>query len=1034
MIKASAEKHGVPLDVMRHVIGTETGHLSPDKAATAVSNKGAFGVGQLMPAAIKDYNVKDPSDPRQSIDASARIMADHLKKYKGNVPQAFAAYNAGPGVVADYLNGTNKSGKNPNKRTTTDGIPPWTETQNYIKNFVRDDGSNVPDVSTRVADTAKTVATKSVAAATGSKSANAETPLKVQGKKMADATTQQSKDGMYQKHMPGAVVMPDWRGQPDEKAGLGPVILRPNGRWETLDGKRYINDPKFIDKINTTPASSNAGTSLERGDPQSFWDKTKRVLSGELASQVFGDDNPKQRQFQDARAKMWDEQDTIAKQTGGPVSNVKMSPDGSWTGTDAKGKPVGGGGALKTQVAQASSQAPAAKTADTQSSQQTVSLGFGDPGYTPFVGNKVEKRSDGNWYRPGGDMPVPSNVAKHAETQLAQQNKGQNVVTPPADQTAIARSIDTAKSVGDNTAAAATNSANAATQNKAAATPTVKAEPVAPAVAAPVKPVSTPPTATTAEPKPVSWQEIAKLNNITDPTKLKARSYIELPNGQGSYYVTKGDTLSGIAQRLNTTGDPQLNQPGSVNKPAVQPAASSPAAVVNPADSTTPAVSAATSVGSIANDKAATQYGTDQKDTQNRIDARTDQLARIEKNRNELPNTLAGTSDRTGGNGTVPSNNEPSVDRLKTLAGNNNNPISVSADNKPNQTVSQPGDAGLIGNAFQMAQDDNQKRTNDRAAMAVNSPADAKQMKQDYQRSIVNPEFMNDLTDPGPEPVTPAKPVTSTAPVPVAEPQTNASVTANNSGVKSVEPANPIRADLNKLDNIQSSPPAAAAKEPANGNTSDSDVTLPNVIATAEPEKINVWRDSSGKPVINRSGEPWGTGTSTKDDIDAAKIELQRQAAPQTTAVVKANDPVDLGPGYRGYKGPPVDLGPGYRGYKGPPVQLPPPAASNSAVKITTPLAVAPTAATSTAAPAATSTAAPAATSTAAPAATSTAAPAPASSAATTAASGGPFDISPDSKQSIPPPKIPVNSEPAPPVQGESISKGNRWSFISGLI
>ena len=67
-------------------------------------------------------------------------------------------------------------------------------------------------------------------------------------------------------------------------------------------------------------------------------------------------------------------------------------------------------------------------------------------------------------------------------------------------------------------------------------------------------------------------------------------------------------------------------------------------------------------------------------------------------------------------------------------------------------------DAGLIGNAFQMAQDDNQKRINDRAAMAANSPADAKQMKLNYQNSIVNPEFMNDLTDPGPEPVTPAKP------------------------------------------------------------------------------------------------------------------------------------------------------------------------------------------------------------------------------------------------------------------------------------
>ena len=76
----------------------------------------------------------------------------------------------------------------------------------------------------------------------------------------------------------------------------------------------------------------------------------------------------------------------------------------------------------------------------------------------------------------------------------------------------------------------------------------------------------------------------------------------------------------------------------------------------------------------------------------------------------------------------------------------------------PAANTSSTVDAGLIGNAFQMAQDDNQKRINDRAAMAANSPADAKQMKLNYQNSIVNPEFLNDLTDPEPEPVTPAKP------------------------------------------------------------------------------------------------------------------------------------------------------------------------------------------------------------------------------------------------------------------------------------
>ena len=63
-------------------------------------------------------------------------------------------------------------------------------------------------------------------------------------------------------------------------------------------------------------------------------------------------------------------------------------------------------------------------------------------------------------------------------------------------------------------------------------------------------------------PKPGSWQEIAKLNNITDPTKLRAGQVIQLPNDLGDYQVPKGDTLSGIAQRLRSPRrDPQYGEP-----------------------------------------------------------------------------------------------------------------------------------------------------------------------------------------------------------------------------------------------------------------------------------------------------------------------------------------------------------------------------------------------------------------------------------------------------------------------------------------
>ena len=47
----------------------------------------------------------------------------------------------------------------------------------------------------------------------------------------------------------------------------------------------------------------------------------------------------------------------------------------------------------------------------------TVELGFGDPGYTPIVGNRVEKRQDGNWYFPDGARARPD-VARFAEKRL----------------------------------------------------------------------------------------------------------------------------------------------------------------------------------------------------------------------------------------------------------------------------------------------------------------------------------------------------------------------------------------------------------------------------------------------------------------------------------------------------------------------------------------------------------------------------------------------------------------------------------------
>lgn len=84
----------------------------------AVSPKGAIGLAQLMPGTAKEMGVTDINDPAQNIMAGAKYLSQQLDKYQ-DVPTALAAYNAGPGAVDKHR-----------------GIPPFPETQNYVKNIM----------------------------------------------------------------------------------------------------------------------------------------------------------------------------------------------------------------------------------------------------------------------------------------------------------------------------------------------------------------------------------------------------------------------------------------------------------------------------------------------------------------------------------------------------------------------------------------------------------------------------------------------------------------------------------------------------------------------------------------------------------------------------------------------------------------------------------------------------------------------------------------------------------------------------------
>ncbi|MFW5670229.1 MAG: lytic transglycosylase domain-containing protein [Acetivibrio ethanolgignens] len=108
---AAAEKYQVPVALLKAVAKAES-NFSPNE----VSSSGAMGVMQLMPETAKGLGVSDPFDVEQNIMGGAKYLADKLAMYDGNVELALAAYNAGSGNVKKY-----------------GGIPPFTETQTYIK-------------------------------------------------------------------------------------------------------------------------------------------------------------------------------------------------------------------------------------------------------------------------------------------------------------------------------------------------------------------------------------------------------------------------------------------------------------------------------------------------------------------------------------------------------------------------------------------------------------------------------------------------------------------------------------------------------------------------------------------------------------------------------------------------------------------------------------------------------------------------------------------------------------------------------------
>jgi hypothetical protein len=126
LIYETARRHQVNPQVVAALIRQESAGK-----VRAVSHKGARGLMQLMPATAQRFGVRKEQlfDPQHNLEAGVRYLSWLMDQFPNDLAKILAAYNAGEGAVARYK-----------------GIPPYRETQNYVRRIFTNLGLAITDL------------------------------------------------------------------------------------------------------------------------------------------------------------------------------------------------------------------------------------------------------------------------------------------------------------------------------------------------------------------------------------------------------------------------------------------------------------------------------------------------------------------------------------------------------------------------------------------------------------------------------------------------------------------------------------------------------------------------------------------------------------------------------------------------------------------------------------------------------------------------------------------------------------------------